>query len=82
MNKITDKELQELKSLNTKISNLKSTIADCTVQIARASMLREDSVKMVQQEADKLEALQIELEKSYGNVVINLQTGEYRDGDS
>lgn len=72
MEKIEEKELQELQKLNTEFNQLKTQLGDVSLQ-KHALCLRVDSLK---QEFVKLEN---SLMDKYGqDAVINLETGEVK----
>lgn len=70
MNKITDQELTNLRELNQSISQLKGSISDNFIK-AIASYQR------VMSTASELNKLNDQIESKYGQVDINLETGEY-----
>jgi len=75
MNKITEEELSKLSSLKMRSMEVKSHVADMALFLKRAT--EDMDVCMMQ-----LQECQAELQAKYGDVKINLQTGEYDTKDN
>ena len=75
--KIEQEELDNLKSLSERLSELKSIIADCEVQIVRANRMKDSSVSEIEKVALDLSNVQASLREKYGDITVNLKTGEY-----
>jgi chromosome segregation ATPase len=87
MNKIKEDQLSKLVSLNQDLRHLKNSIADTEIQISRAKAqigsaeaAKLDFISRIENCAKELTDFQQELSTEYGNVVIDLQTGEYKNG--
>tara|TARA_R100000278_G_scaffold62713_2_gene50741 strand:- start:364 stop:627 length:264 start_codon:yes stop_codon:yes gene_type:complete len=70
--KVTD---AELKSLQTKVQ----IINQAQMQIGGLEVQKTNAVAVIQNTQQELSLIQAELEKKYGNVVVNIETGLLRD---
>lgn len=70
MEKLTEEELKSLQESVGKLNEFKMALADATTQ---KHMLQVEVLK----HAENLAGIQRGLESKYGNIEINLQTGEY-----
>lgn len=68
--KLTDEELKSLQESVGKLNNFKLALADATTQ---KHMLQVEVLK----HAENLAGVQRGLESKYGNIEVNLETGEY-----
>jgi hypothetical protein len=75
MKKVTEKELETLQGLVNQINQGQATIGGFEMQ-------KNDVVKEVNVLIEQLKETQAELEKAYGNVTVNLTTGEITDADN
>jgi len=75
MKKITDKELETLQSLVNSINEGQATIGGLEMQ-------KQTLINSVDALIKKLKGQQAELEETYGNVTVNLTTGEITDADN
>ena len=75
MKKVTEKELETLQTLVNQINQGQATIGGFEMQ-------KNDMIKEVNVLIEKLKETQAELEKAYGNVTVNLSTGEITDADN
>ena len=75
MKKVTEKELETLQTLVNQINQGQATIGGFEMQ-------KSDMIKEVNVLIEKLKETQAELEKAYGNVTVNLSTGEITDADN
>jgi|DEB19_MinimDraft_3_1074340.scaffolds.fasta_scaffold03299_2 hypothetical protein len=76
-NKITQEELDKLRSLNQTYRDLKFQIADIEVSFERMKSQKMSSLANLETSAFDLSQFQDELISKYGDIKINLQTGEY-----
>ena len=75
--KITQEELDKLRSLNQNYRDLKFQIADIEVSFERMKSQKMSSLANLETSAFDLSQFQDELVSKYGDIKINLQTGEY-----
>ena len=70
MDKLTEEELQSLQESVGKLNEFKIALADATTQ---KHLLQVEVLK----HAENLAGVQRGLESKYGNIEVNLETGEY-----
>ena len=70
MNKLTEEELKSLQESIGKLNEFKMALADATTQ---KHMLQVEVLK----HSETLSGIQRGLESKYGNIEVNLETGEY-----
>ena len=75
--KITQEELDKLRSLNQTYRDLKFQIADIEVSFERMKSQKMASLANLETSAFDLSQFQDELVSKSGDIKINLQTGEY-----
>ena len=75
MKKVTEKELETLQTLVNAINEGQATIGGVEMQ-------KQGLIKEVDELIKKLKETQLELENTYGNVTVNLTTGEITDADN
>jgi chromosome segregation ATPase len=87
MNKIKEDQLEKLVALNRDLRYLKDSIADVEIQISRAKaqmesaeVAKKEFIERIEGVAKDLQSFQHELSEEYGNITVNLQTGEYKNG--
>mgnify|MGYP000947668874 FL=1 len=80
MKSLEKQELESLRSLSSKVKNLKEEIADIEVNLSRLNNRKPALIFDIENTAEELTSLQGELQEKYGNVVIDLNTGEIKDG--
>jgi septal ring factor EnvC (AmiA/AmiB activator) len=80
MKSLETQELEDLRSLSSRVKNLKEEIADIEVNLSRLNNKKPMVIFDIENAADELTKLQNELQEKYGNVVIDLNTGEIKDG--
>jgi len=80
MKSLETQELELLRSLSSKVKNLKEEIADIEVNLSRLNNRKPALIFDIENTAEELTSLQGELQEKYGNVVIDLNTGEIKDG--
>lgn len=73
-------ELETLKGLSTKVRSLKEDIADMEVSMSRLKQKKQSALFEIEVAADELGKFQSELYEKYGDVSIDLSTGEIKDG--
>jgi len=87
MNKIKEDQLEKLVNLNRDLRYLKDSIADVEIQVSRAKaqmvsadVAKQEFIERIEGVAKDLQLFQHELSEEYGNITVNLQTGEYKNG--
>ena len=80
MKSLETQELEDLRSLSSRVKNLKEEIADIEVNLSRLNNKKPMVIFDIENAAEELTKLQNELQEKYGNVVIDLNTGEIKDG--
>jgi septal ring factor EnvC (AmiA/AmiB activator) len=80
MKSLETQELEDLRSLSSRVKNLKEEIADIEVNLSRLNNKKPMIIFDIENAAEELTKLQNELQEKYGNVVIDLNTGEIKDG--
>lgn len=79
MNTLELNELENLKSLNLKVKSLKEDIADIEVSLSRLKNKKQSSLFEIEVAAEELSKFQSELFEKYGDVTIDLNTGEIKN---
>lgn len=79
MKKITEQELEDLKRVNSEFNSLKGKIADAEIEIKKLSVFKEDVFSKLETVSIDFKEQEKKLLDAYGNVNINLQTGEIID---
>ena len=80
MNTLELNELENLKSLSIKLKNIKEEISDIEVSLSRLKTKKQSSLFEIEIAAEELSKFQAELFEKYGNVTIDLSTGEIKNG--
>lgn len=87
MNKIKEDQLEKLSTLNRDLRYLKDSIADVEIQISRAKAqmvsaesAKKEFIERIEGVAKDLQSFQHELSEEYGDITVNLHTGEYKNG--
>jgi predicted nucleic acid-binding Zn-ribbon protein len=80
MKSLETQELESLRSLSSKVKTLKEEIADIEVNLSRLNNRKPALIFDIENTAEELTSLQGELQEKYGNIVIDLNTGEIKDG--
>lgn len=80
MNTLESTELESLKSLNLKVKTLKEDVADIEVSLSRLKTRKQSALFEIEVAAEELNKFQSELFEKYGDVTIDLSTGEIKDG--
>ena len=74
MKKVTDEQLEQLQKFVATINEGQATIGGLEMQ-------KQDMIAQVQKVIADLKSMQAELEKEYGNVTVNLTTGEITEAE-
>ena len=80
MKSLETQELEDLRSLSSRVKSLKEEIADIEINLSRLNNKKPMLIFDIENAAEELTKLQGELQEKYGNVVIDLNTGEIKDG--
>jgi len=87
MNKIKEDQLEKLVNLNRDLRYLKDSIADVEIQISRAKaqmisadVAKQEFIEKIEGVAKDLQSFQHDLSQEYGDITIDLKTGEYKNG--
>jgi len=80
MKSLETQELEDLRSLSSMVKSLKEEIADIEINLSRLNNKKPMLIYDIENAAEELTKLQGELQEKYGNVVIDLNTGEIKDG--
>jgi len=80
MKSLETQELEDLRSLSSRVKSLKEEIADIEINLSRLNNKKPMVIFDIENAAEELTKLQGELQEKYGNVVIDLNTGEIKDG--
>ena len=80
MNTLESIELENLKSFSMKVKTLKEDIADIEVSLSRLKTKKQSALFEIEVAAEELSKFQAELFEKYGNVTIDLSTGEIKNG--
>lgn len=81
MNTLELNELENLKDLNFKVKSLKEDIADIEVSLSRLKTKKQSALFEIEVAAEELSKFQSELFEKYGNVTIDLSTGEIKNAE-
>jgi chromosome segregation ATPase len=79
MNTLESIELENLKSFSMKVKSLKEDIADIEVSLSRLKTKKQSALFEIEIAAEELSKFQAELFEKYGNVTIDLSTGEIKN---
>lgn len=80
MNALESNELENLKGLSNRVKSLKEDIADIEVSLSRLKTKKQSALFEIEVAAEELNKFQSELFEKYGDVTIDLSTGEIKDG--
>lgn len=87
MNKIKEDQLEKLVNLNRDLRYLKDSIADVEIQASRAraqmvsmDVAKKEFIERIEEVAKDLQSFQHELSQEYGDITVDLKTGEYKNG--
>lgn len=79
MNTLELNELENLKSFSMKVKSLKEDIADIEVSLSRLKTKKQSALFEIEVAAEELSKFQSELFEKYGDVTIDLSTGEIKN---
>ena len=79
MKTITEQELQDLRRVNSEFNTLKGKIADAEIEIKKLNVFKDDVFSKLEIASLDFKEQEKKLLEVYGNVNINLQTGEITD---
>jgi hypothetical protein len=79
MNTLESIELENLKSFSMKVKSLKEDIADIEVSLSRLKTKKQSALFEIEVAAEELSKFQSELFEKYGDVTIDLSTGEIKN---
>jgi len=79
MKTITEQELEDLRRVNSEFNALKGKIADAEIEIKKLNVFKEDVFSKLETVSIDIKEQEKKLLETYGNVNINLQTGEITD---
>ena len=79
MKTITEQELEDLRRVNSEFNTLKGKIADAEIEIKKINVFKEDIFSKLEIASLDFKEQEKKLLEVYGNVNINLQTGEITD---
>jgi hypothetical protein len=77
MGKITDTELQRIELLKKDALEVASALGELSYQKLAIELLIDEQKKRIKQIKDQEESLLQELKDKYGNVSINIETGDF-----
>lgn len=80
MNALESNELENLKGLSNRVKSLKEDIADIEVSLSRLKTKKHSALFEIEVAAEELSKFQADLFEKYGDVTIDLSTGEIKDG--
>jgi hypothetical protein len=75
--RISEEELEKLRSLNQNYRDLKFQVADIEITFERMKSQKISTLANLETSAFDLSQFQEDLVSKYGDIKINLQTGEY-----
>lgn len=79
MKTITEQELEDLRKVHSEFNSLKGKIADAEIEIKKLNVFKEDVFSKLETVSIDFKEQEKKLLEIYGNVNINLQTGEITD---
>jgi len=79
MKTITEQELEDLRRVNSEFNTLKGKIADAEFEIKKLNVFKDDVFSKLETVSIDFKEQEKKLLEVYGNVNINLQTGEITD---
>jgi hypothetical protein len=79
MKTITEQELEDLRKVHSDFNSLKGKIADAEIEIKKLNVFKEDVFSKLETVSIDFKEQEKKLLEIYGNVNINLQTGEITD---
>ena len=79
MKTITEQELEDLRKVHSDFNSLKGKIADAEIEIKKLNVFKEDVFSKLETVSIDFKEQEKKLLETYGNININLQTGEITD---
>jgi hypothetical protein len=79
MKTITEQELEDLRKVHSDFNSLKGKIADAEIEIKKLNVFKEDVFSKLETVSIDFKEQEKKLLDIYGNVNINLSTGEITD---
>ena len=79
MKTITEQELENLRRVHSEFNSLKGKIADAEIEIKKLNVFKEDVLSKLEMVSIDFKEQEKKLLETYGNVNINLSTGEITD---
>jgi len=79
MKKITEQELEDLKRINLEFNSLRIKIADIEIERNRLKIYKDEIFSKLDVASNDFKEQEKKLLDIYGNVNINIQTGEITD---
>lgn len=79
MKKLEQQELERLTSATKNLRDARNTIADIEISLNRLESKKKAVLFNAEQAAEELNNIQGELQERYGNVLIDVVTGEIKD---
>ena len=79
MEKITQEELEKLREFNTKFATLRNKIVDIEMSIRKLNNDKSSVFDSMDELYLESKSVEKELTEKYGNVSINLETGEIKE---
>lgn len=79
MKTITEQELEDLRRVNSEFNTLKGKIADAEIEIKKLNVFKDGIFSKLETVSLDFKEQEKKLLEVYGNVNINLQTGEITD---
>ena len=79
MKTITEQELEDLRKVHSDFNSLKGKIADAEIEIKKLNVFKEEVFSKLETASADFKEQEKKLLDTYGNVNINLQTGEITD---
>ena len=79
MNKIDELELSTLRDLNSKFTGLRSKLTDIEIAIRNLDAQKKNVFREMDSISTSFKNIEADMIEKYGNVEINLQTGEIKD---
>jgi len=76
MKTITEQELEDLKKVHLEFNLLKGKLSDAEIEIKKINVFKEDVFSKLETASIDFKEQEKKLLKTYGNVKIDLQTGE------
>jgi hypothetical protein len=79
MKKLEQQELERLTSATKNLRDARNTIADIEISLNRLESKKKAVLFNAEQAAEELNNIQGELQEKYGNVLIDVVTGEIKE---